>query len=409
MSSANGTDTTPDSPPGRPRRVRRVVSMVLVVFAAIVIPIAVTAVWAVRTVLNTDRFAETTLDVTSDPVVINVVAAQLTDQVAQAVTGPAVLAQLPPALQPAVPIIVGAVRNRVESRVEELLSSDIGQTLLERTVRQAHASAMRILSGDGLLSSEAFTVENGTVTLDLRPLIHEVLVGLQVDGVIPASVTIPAPGDPPGALATRFGVTLPDNFGQIVVYQTEDASNQNVLDVAQRALVVGKRGVVLLFVLGLVLAAVAIIVAVDRRRATFRVGLGVVLVTVILIVAVRRVSAAVPDALSTPGAKAVASALADSLRSSLVRVLVVLAVLGAVVAAVARWWDLLLAQAAAHAEAARFGAGALGLLLLLVLGLSWGSLIFAVVVAGLGFALVAYATHRATPAVTPEQPAPLTN
>ena len=153
MSSANGTDTTPDPSPGRPRRARRVVSMVLVVFAAIVIPIAVTAVWATRTVLNTDRFVETTLDVTSDPVVINVVAGQLTDQVAQAVTGPAVLAQLPPALQPAVPIIVGAVRNRVEARVEELLSSDIGQSLLETTVRQAHASAMRILRGDGLLSS----------------------------------------------------------------------------------------------------------------------------------------------------------------------------------------------------------------------------------------------------------------
>ncbi len=396
MNSENGAADPEPSTQAKTHRARRIISMVLVVFAAIVVPIAVTAVWATRTILNSDRFTETTLDVTSNSQVIDVVAARVTDEVATAVSGAAVLDQLPPAFKPVIPIVVGAVRTRVQDRVKELLASDAGQSLIEATVRQAHAAAMRLLNGDGLLSSDAFTVQNGTVTLDLRTVIHEVLVGLQQDGVIPSSVTIPPPGEASAALATRLGVTLPPDFGQVVVFQTQNATHQNILDAAQRALAIGKRGVVLLVVLGLVLVAAAIAVAVDRRRATFRVGLAVVLATLVLIVVARRVAAAVPDAASTPGAKAVAAALAGSLRSSLVRALIVLVALSAVVAAIARWWSFLVANAAAHADVARFVAIGVGIVLLLVLGLGWGSLIFAAAVTALLIAGIVYASRQPT-------------
>jgi hypothetical protein len=358
--------------------------MVLVVVAAILIPLAATALWATRTVLNTDRFTALTTDVTNDPAIISVMAERVTDNVFQAVNGAAVLDQIPPALEPALPIVVGALRSRVQGRVEQLLSSEAGQSVIAASVRQAHAAAMQLLQGDGLLSNDAFTVANGTVTLDLRSVIYQVLVGLQQDGVIPASVAIPAPGDPPGRVATALGSRLPPDFGQVVVYRTQNATGDDVLDSAQHALVTLKRGVVLFVVLGMVSAAAAIVVAVNRRRAVFRVGLGVAIATVLLIVFVRRAAAAVPNAAASPGGKAVAGALADSLQSSLLRALTVLAIVAVVAAIVARWWEPLLREAGTHAEVAQAAAVVLGLLILLVLGWSWVSLILAAVIIALG-------------------------
>jgi len=96
----------------------------------------------------------------------------------QAASGSAVLDQIPAALRPVVPIVVGALRDRVESGVEAVLSSDAGKTLVERAVHDAHAAAMRILQGDGLLSNDAFSITNGTVTLDRRALIRQVVVAV---------------------------------------------------------------------------------------------------------------------------------------------------------------------------------------------------------------------------------------
>jgi hypothetical protein len=303
-----------------------------------------------------------------------------------------VLSQLPPAVQSAAPIIAGALHSRVEQRVNDVLSSDAGQTLLTEAVNKAHASAMSLLQGDGLLSTNALSVRNGAVTLDVRPLIRQTLVGLQNDGVIPASVAIPAEGDPPGKIASALGSKLPDNFGQIVVYQTDAASLNTTLDQAQRVLVLTKRGVVLLVIIALALAVAAVLVAVDRRRALYRVGLGVVIGGVILLVVARRVAAAVPSAATTSAGRAVAGALADSLRSSLTRALVVLIVFAALVAVLARTGHLLYAWTGTHADVARIIVIALGLFLLVLLGLGWGAVVLSVIVAGGGL----IAVHNAT-------------
>jgi hypothetical protein len=379
--------------PASGHRIRRVASMVLVVLVAILVPVGTLALWATRTVLNTDRFTTTVSDVTSNPAVLSALSTRIADEAFDAVNGSAVLSQLPPAVQSAAPIIEGALHSRVEQRINDVLSSDAGQTLLTAAVRKAHASAMSLLQSDGLLSTNALTVRNGTVTLDVRPLIRQTLIGLQNDGVIPASVAIPAEGDPPGQLASALGTKLPDNFGQIVVYQTDAASLNTTLDQAQRVLVLTKRGVVLLVIIALALAVAAFLVAVDRRRALYRVGLGVAIGGVILLVVARRVAAAVPSAATTPAGRAVAGALADSLRSSLTRALVVLVIVAAVVAVLARAGHVLFAWAGAHGEVARIIVIAVGLFLLVLLGLGWGAVTIAVIVAGGGLIAVHYATR----------------
>jgi hypothetical protein len=386
-------ETVEAVPKASGHRVRRVASMVLVVLVAVLVPVGTLAVWATRTILNTDRFTTTVSDVTSDPAVLAALSTRIADEAFDAVTGSAVLSQLPPALQAAVPILEGALHSRVEQRVNDVLSSDAGQTLLTGAVKKAHASAMSLLQSDGVFSINALSVRNGAVTLDVRPLIRQTLIDLQSDGVIPATVAIPAQDDPPGKLASALGTTLPDNFGQIVVYRTDAASMNATLDQAQRVLVVTKRGVALLVIVALALAVAAVLVAVDRRRAVYRVALGVGIGSTILLVAARRVAAAVPSAATTPAGRAVASALADTLRSSLTRALVVVLIVAAVVAVLARAGPRLYGWAGAHADVARIIVIGLGLLLLVVLGLGWGAVVVSVIVAGGGLIAVHYAVR----------------
>ena len=51
--------TAVDVKPRKPHRARRIISMVLVVLLGVLVPLSITAVWATRTVLDTDRFTET--------------------------------------------------------------------------------------------------------------------------------------------------------------------------------------------------------------------------------------------------------------------------------------------------------------------------------------------------------------
>ncbi len=382
------TETEPSTPAERSHRVRGVFTWVLIVLAALLVGIASVAVWASRTVFNDDRFSATVTDVVSDEQVISAASTYITDQVQAAVVASGVLDRVPAALQPFVGVLEGAVRSRVEEGVNAVLSSDAGQRLLIGAAERAHSRALQILQGDGLLSSDAVSIENGTVTLDLLPVIRQALIQLQEGGLIPSSITIPTDTSTPGPIAAALGGRLPDDFGQIVVYRTDVASGDDLLDQAQRGFVLAKRAVVLLVILAVVACAAAIFVAVRRRQALFRLAVAITFVSVLLIVVMRRVAARVARAPATPGGRAVADALASSLRSSLVRALVIITILAVVTGVVARYSDPLTGWARRHRDLATIAAVALGLLILLVLGLGWASLIFAVVVAAAGVLVV---------------------
>ena len=252
-------------------------------------------------------------DVVSDPAVIAAASEYITNQGEMALESSGVLDNLPAGLQPLVNVLKGALRNRVEEGVNKVLSSDAGQKALVGAAVLAHTRAIRILEGDGLLNSDAFTVKNGTVTLNLIPVVREVLIELQKNGLIPSSITIPTDADTPGALNKALGQRLPDDFGQIVVYRTEAASSDQILKYAQRYLAVTKRALVLLVILSAVAFAATILVAVERRRAVFRLGVGIVISCVLFIIVARRALHALTKVPVTPGGRAVADALANSL------------------------------------------------------------------------------------------------
>jgi hypothetical protein len=381
--SATGSAAVAATPPSQ-HRVRRTFTWILVVLTAFLVGTAAVAVWATRTVYNEDRFKATVHDVVSDPQVISAASVYITNQAEMALESSGVLDNLPAGLQPLVNVLKGALRGRVEEGVNTVLSSDAGQDALIAAAVVGHRRAIKILEGDGLLSSDALTLRNGTVTLNLVPVVRQVLIQLQKNGVVPSSINIPTDADTPGPLANALGSRLPDDFGQIVIYRTDAASSDQILQDAQRYLALGKRAVVLLVILALIAFAATIVVAVDRRRAVFRLGVGIVIAAVVLIIVARRSANALARVPATPGGRAIADALASSLRSSLVRALLIVALVALVMAIVARFGKGLQAWAVTHQDLATIAAVGVGLLILFVLGISWASVIFAVVVAAAG-------------------------
>src|SRR5262249_53945242 len=160
----------------------------------------------------------------------------ITDQLATAIKGTGVLDNIPGALKPVAAAVGGALTAQVEQRVEGVLSSDTGQKLLLGAAVQAHDSAMRLLQGRGLLNSDAFTVADGKTAPNVLPLASMALIKLQQDGLIPQSISIPAPDAPPSSFATALKERLPENFGTVVVYDSGSTSHVNILDKAQHAL-----------------------------------------------------------------------------------------------------------------------------------------------------------------------------
>jgi len=93
-------------------------------------------------------FTQTVSDVISDPGFITVVANKITDEAFDALDNSQVIQQqLPPALQPVAKVVGGALRSRLQGRVEETSSSETGQNLLRAAVSPSRRPGVRPVVG----------------------------------------------------------------------------------------------------------------------------------------------------------------------------------------------------------------------------------------------------------------------
>jgi hypothetical protein len=379
---------------------RKIAVAILIVLSTIFVCTASVALWAQRTVFDSDAIVDATDSALDQPEVTTAISNYLTDQIVQVTSQAQILEKvLPSSLDPLAPFIRGALTSRVQEQVNDFVDSQPGRNLINNAVRAAHKSAVRLLQGDGLLSDSAFSVQNGKVNLDLTQVIASVLTGLQERGVIPSSIDLSSIGT--GAhqeqvqkIADRFGVTLPENFGQITVLDSARIDNaSDTLATAQRAVVIVKRGVVLWTVLAFVLVIVTFLVTRTRRRTAVQLGLAIAALAIILRVVVRRIPKALDRVIEKPGATAAAKSFVSTLTRSLSQSLGALLVIGLVVALLAflarpraggedRW---LRSTVAAHADGARVAVVAAVLALLWWLGWRWVTVVGAVllIVAGL--------------------------
>ncbi len=412
---------TLENRPGRRRRVARVTATLLTVLAVLVFAVAVPGLWARRTLLDTDRYVATAAPLAQDPAVQEYLARTVTQQVFVALDVQTRLADVLRERNPQLAFLAGPISNGVEGFVQDQLlkvfASDAFATAWEQANRFAHSQLIAALEGGG----DTVVVQEGTVVLNLLPLVNQGLVAISgvVTDLIGHPVTLPEitgdeiPSEAITKLESALGIDLPDRFGTVAIYDSEDlAAVQQGVDLASRAIVA-------LAVLFLILAAVAIWVSPRKRRTLLQLATALAVVLVIE----RRFAIAESNAIVDkvkPENQAAARAVVDQVIGSLLRytgwflAVAVLILLVTLVSGPYPWavklrgWVSDVAATAggaargrepagaatwvaAHRDALMLGGAIVGALVLLVVDLSViGFLVFAVVIAV--YELVVYRT-----------------
>jgi hypothetical protein len=296
------------------------VVVVLLVLVGILAPLSVVSVWAHDQVSDTDRYIDTITPLASDPAVQEAMVDRVTTALferldIEAVTQEAIDALSERGLPPraaagltalAVPLTEG-IRGFVEDKVREFVQSDVFQQAWIEANRVAHTQLVAVLTGD---TSGAVDVSGNTVSVNLAAVIDAVKQQLVAAGF---------------TIAER----LPEVQATFTIFESADITKvQNAFD----ALSTGSRVLPWLAVL---LLAVAVYVARDRRR-TLVAGALVVVASMVLLGLGLNLSRAVyldklPDTVQSPAA---AAAIFDTLvyfiRISLRAVLVLFLVVAAV-------------------------------------------------------------------------------
>jgi hypothetical protein len=307
-------------------------SWALLVVTWLLLLASLTAVWTRSVLLNSDRFTATLAPVLRDERVIEAVSERVSAGVISALGVGERLQETFPGRAGALAAaqITISAQEAVEQRTVRLMHRERLQDLLLNTVHAAHGRALNVLRG----GSDVATVSDGTLTLNLLPLVREVLSDLPGVGQLLSEVRLPELGTEESPTAARrrleaaLGRPLPADAGQITLLEAQG------LQSAQQAV-----GVLdsLALVLPLLLAgcgALAVYLAPNRMRTGAILALGGAVSLLLLVVLLRLVGPQVATAAgSDPLTLAVAQSLVQSLVGSLAGAAVVLALIALAVGA----------------------------------------------------------------------------
>ena len=196
-----------------------------------------------------------------------------------------------------------------------ILESDQFHDLWVAANRTAHERLVAILKGE---QTGRLVADDGSVSLNLLPLfskalsaLHDVAPDLVGTGT-PPTIDPSTPVDEARAeLSTYLGRALPSDFGQIVVFQSDQ------LSAAQQAVKLITKGIVVLVVLTVLLFGGAVLLARRRLRATMWLGLGAAATLIVLWALGRAVGNQVISSLKDDKAKGAARATVTTVFGSL--------------------------------------------------------------------------------------------
>ncbi len=245
------------------RSARWAVSLLLIVLASVLAIVAVVARYARSELLDTDRYVETVSPLARDPAVQNAIATQVTNEIfsrldVEQVTADALarLAELgaPPVIEGLATPIAAQVESFIGNEVDTALATDEFANLWDQANRAAHTQVVAVLTGE---TTGAVSFEEGAITVNVGAIVARVQQRL-VDRGFGLAENIPE-------IESTFTLVETDNLETAQVWVRR-------LDRAATALP---------FVI-LALAAVAILVAPDRRRGLVAVSVGIALAMVLL-------------------------------------------------------------------------------------------------------------------------------
>jgi hypothetical protein len=243
---AGEMDTPTELRETAPSGKRRIASRILLVVFCITTVLALVAGWARLQIEDTDRYVETVAPLASDPSIqqalIDRVTTQLSAQLDERVT-----IDLIEDSALAAPVAM-LVEEYIRDTVSTFVMSDDFPVLWEQINRASHPLVTAVLTGSG---SESIATDQGQITLDLAPLMTEVINRLDDRGV---------------DIVDRIQVDQLDTT--FVVYESEDlASTQDAVALLEQLAVA-------LPVVALVSLVAALAVSTGRRATVIWAGLG---------------------------------------------------------------------------------------------------------------------------------------
>jgi hypothetical protein len=330
----------PDSGAKLTGKLRSVFALIVGIVGVIGVLASVIGVWAHQVLFDPEPISRAADQALQEPEVVDALAAFLTDQVLAAVSvEDAVENRLPSQLDQLAPLFAGGIRTVVEDAFTRVLDDERAREIIVTAVERAHGVLMRVLDGGSLV--DGVTVDESTVSVNLLPLLGRGLTAVQNAGLL-QDVDFPElerGGDPAEQIASledALGRDLPDDFGQLVVYESEKlgAAKESVAR-AQQALVVFKKSIVVMIVVTLACLVASAVLARSRRRAIVILLLGTVAAMAIGRAIVRTVAAEAPTVAIRPGARAAIRSIVETLSSGLITAVTFILVLGLLFALVA--------------------------------------------------------------------------
>ena len=171
-------------------RGRGIAAWVIFTIAAILLPIALTAFWAQRTLTDTERYVATVAPLSQDPTIQKAVSTLVTDKaVAQLDVQNRLDTILPPKLEPIAPILAGGVTTLITRAVDAFLTSPDFHQLWVTLNTAIQRSLIAALSGN---PTGPVTIRGDQVILDTGDALTAVKQKL-VDRGIPFASDIPIP------------------------------------------------------------------------------------------------------------------------------------------------------------------------------------------------------------------------
>jgi hypothetical protein len=340
--STSVTDTVEVPSPSSSRsRTRPTLAGIAGVLAVLTFVLGTLGFWTKSTMLDTDTFESYVADVLEEPQVTEAIATYVVEQTQEVLQ---LETRIEEALPPRVVILLGdqldwiiaGVRSLYTQAVTGIVESEQFQTIVVQAAGTAHAGFVRLLEGDGLL--DGVNVDEDRITLNLLPLVSRALIAVQERFGLLADVEVPEltrdgdPAEQQAQLEDALGRDLPDDFAQLTVYEGEQvAQASESVQQAQRIFAFVTRTLWVLVGLGVVLGAVAVVLARRRVRAALAMILGAGVLMFVTRIIVGIVAGDIPYEISGPAGRSAAEIITTRLLQSLSLVVFSFAVAAALV------------------------------------------------------------------------------
>ncbi len=269
--------------PKKRARLPKVFAVVFVVIAILAASAIAPGLWARRTVYETKRYIAVVGPLASDPAIQEALARQLTQAVFTAVDiqskVQAAIAQRAPKLEFIAGSITTSLQGFVQDQVQKLFASDQFQQFWINANTLLQQQVVAVLDG----KSEAVTVQGNQVVFNYLPLLNDALAQLSgtLSTILNRQITLPTitpdtvPSQAVASLETALGVSLPDTFGSVTLFQGDELTSvQNAVSIFNKTLILA----IVLFILSV---ALALILSTNRRRTLLQVLTALIVVVVL--------------------------------------------------------------------------------------------------------------------------------